>query len=700
MRTCVQSLVFGSVPLVAALCLASEAERLPLSQRTVFSGEYPRAIFFRSMERTTLPYEQWEKSFDSLMGFIGQALPDQMSDHIDGIPPQVAEYYRRFKQRHPEQLVLIHVNGLSQVPTRRTMHDFPGHWLYFEGSKVLGEVPASKGQTTLKVANTKLFTLQAGFTRDRPDHIGLCALDAAGKPDWRKAEYVRLVSIDKAAGALTVERAMFGSRPIALGAGQGYAAALVTHGPWNRERGELEWQYNFSTECPRDDKGRNASDMYIEYLAQALGKGGLVENADGVAFDVMYLTPQILGGQWRFRLPDFDADGKGEDFRKDTTYMAGENEFYRKLRKALGKDYILTSDVQELDNQRAFSILNGGESENWLTHNDPLTKHWSSGINRNLFWEDRALPPTFNYLNHKFSPPNMPSRRADKEAFQQIPFNQHRLKIAAAVLSGAAVTCNRPATDSFGIWDELVQGQERKLGWLGKPVGPTTRLVTSAKPLLPTDWTKPDGLIAHLKGEKARFTRDGEAVRIDSTAEGEARFELRGIPLQGPDLTLLAKVRAAPRKGVPAEYARLLFASAGEKGIPVPNAERGRLTEDNREYALVDGKPFGAVFCFKNLKGSSVDVEFSLESNEPMWLESVAAVAAPDVMYREFERGLVIANPGVGSFKCNLAELLPGRSYRRILGTARQDPQTNNGQPVGGWLELPALDALFLLRTK
>jgi len=510
------------------------AERLPLSQRTVFSGANPRAIFFRSMERAIMPYEQWEQGCDGLMGFIGQALPDQLSDHVNGIPPQVAEYYHRFKERHSEQLVLIHINGLSQVPTLRTMHDFPGHWLYFEGAKVWGDVPASKAPTTLKVANTKLFTLKAGFLRNRPDHIGLCALDAAGKPDWRKAEYVCLISIDQAADTITVERAMFGSQPIALQAGQGYAAALVTHGPWNREHGELEWQYNFSTECPRDEQGHNAADMFVEYLTRALGKGGPLENADGVAFDVMYLTPQILGGQWRFRMPDFNADGKGEDYHTDTTYMAGENEFYRKLRKALGQDYLLTSDVQELDNQRALGILNGGESENWLTHTDPLTKHWSSGINRNLFWEDRALPPTFNYLNHKFSPPNRPSRAPDNVSFQAIPFNQHRLKMAAAVLSGMVVTCNRSATDSFGIWDELVQGKDRKVGWLGKAVSPMTRLVSRAPALLSSEWTKPDGLISHLQGEKVRFISDDNTVRIDSTTKGEVRFEIYGIPLQGP----------------------------------------------------------------------------------------------------------------------------------------------------------------------
>ena len=87
-----------------------------------------------------------------------------------------------------------------------------------------------------------------------------------------------------------------------------------------------------------------------------------------------------------------------------------------------------------------------------------------------------------------------------------------------------------------------------------------------------------------------------------------------------------------------------------------------------------------------------------LESHEAMWIESLAAYAAADAMYREFERGLVIANPGSRSNTFELDKLLPGRRYRRIAGSESQDPQTNNGQPVGATIELPALDALFLIR--
>ena len=683
----------GFVAAFFCLCALTTvaAGRLPLDERTIFQGNHPRTIFFRVVEHPRNNYEVWENKFRGQMGFIGQALPDQLSDHVNGISPALAGRYARFKKQHPKQVVLLHLNGLSQVPTTRMMDDFPGHWLYFEGARVLEDVPADRGQSTFRVSDTSLFTMEAGFGKNRPDHLGLCALHESGKPDWSRAEYARLVGIDKKAGTITVKRAQFRSEPMALQADRGYAAALVTHGPWNRERGELEWHYNYSTMCPRDGKGRNAADMYVDYLASALGPSGKLHNIDGVAFDVMYIVPQVLRGQWRFRMPDYDADGDGERWFKDSTYLAGLNQFYRKLREALGEDRIITSDVQELDNQRAFGILNGGESENWLTHTDPQTEHWSSGMNRNLFWKKHAHRPTFNYLNHKFSPPDTTSPRAKKKAFQPIPYNQHRLKIASAVLCGMVVTNNR-------IWDELVCGKDRKIGWLGKTAGPMVRLARSARPALDGELTTPSGLLKHLHGEGVSFRKEGNEVRVETSAQENLRFEIRDIPLDGPDLTLFATMRAADRKNFPPEHARVLFASTGPKDVPHPGLMRHHIKNENRDFTFLNESEFTAVFHFRNLEGRSLDVEFCLESNEPMWLEDVRAYSAPDAIYREFENGLVLANPGTTPFTFDLAELLPGRSYRRISGTAGQDPETNNGKPVGDRVTLPPLDALFLKR--
>ena len=59
----------------------------------------------------------------------------------------------------------------------------------------------------------------------------------------------------------------------------------------------------------------------------------------------------------------------------------------------------------------------------------------------------------------------------------------------------------------------------------------------------------------------------------------------------------------------------------------------------------------------------------------------------------------MLANPSRAPYEFDLARLAPGRAYRRFMGTARQDTQTNNGQPVERRVTLGERDGLFLLRV-
>jgi hypothetical protein len=95
-----------------------------------------------------------------------------------------------------------------------------------------------------------------------------------------------------------------------------------------------------------------------------------------------------------------------------------------------------------------------------------------------------------------------------------------------------------------------------------------------------------------------------------------------------------------------------------------------------------------------------VNLSFEVEGNEPVVLKSVAAHAHPDVVCRMFEGGVVLANPSRKPYTFDLDTLSPGRKYRRIQGTATQDTQTNNGQPVVGKVTVGERDALFLVRVK
>ena len=69
-------------------------------------------------------------------------------------------------------------------------------------------------------------------------------------------------------------------------------------------------------------------------------------------------------------------------------------------------------------------------------------------------------------------------------------------------------------------------------------------------------------------------------------------------------------------------------------------------------------------------------------------------------MYREFEHGLVLANPSDHPYEFDLAELFPGESFTRIQGSANQDRETNDGSPVDGKVRLQARDGLFLARVR
>ncbi len=80
-----------------------------------------------------------------------------------------------------------------------------------------------------------------------------------------------------------------------------------------------------------------------------------------------------------------------------------------------------------------------------------------------------------------------------------------------------------------------------------------------------------------------------------------------------------------------------------------------------------------------------------------MTLRALSVYAASDARARLFERGLVLANPGLASCAFDVARLAPGRAYRRIRATEGQDAAANSGAPVGASVALGPLEGLFLV---
>ena len=127
---------------------------------------------------------------------------------------------------------------------------------------------------------------------------------------------------------------------------------------------------------------------------------------------------------------------------------------------------------------------------------------------------------------------------------------------------------------------------------------------------------------------------------------------------------------------------------------------RRAVAEPIRHMTFLDAEPFTSTFYFSAIRSPQVDLEFVVEGSEPVWLEGVTAHTHPDAMARVFEHGLVAANPSPRPCALGLANLAPGRSFRRLQGSSRQDPRTNNGQPVVGPLTLGPKDALFVAEAE
>ena len=834
-----------------------------LDSLRVMQDQYPRVFFFRAVEGLAsnpgVPYERWDATCRRLMGIEGKVLDEE----IPGRSKRNIDFFTRFKREHPEQLVLLHYNGNSRDPRFETEDFFAGHFIYFNGARILEDVPAEEGETDIKVDDPALFQTEMGRYKWSNDDVGLCALDDDRKPDWHRSEQVQLISIDRGRSMIRVKRGCYGTRPTAFSAGKSYAAAHATEGPWGRKSNIL-WYYNYSTRCPRDERGHTCNDVHAGELAARFLPGGRLEAFDGLEFDVLHHEH----GSGRTRGLDCDADGLIDNgvFDGVNQYGIGVVEFCRRLREKMGTDRLILADGMGGRNQRAFGILNGIESEGWPMLNDWEINDWSGGLNRHFFWAKNGAEPIFNYVNHKFTTAGpTPGSRVTPE----VPFSVHRLVFASCMFTDSAICYSfsppKQRTEMLGIWDELHKGAESELGWLGGPVGPPVRLARSEPDVLEGRGSPMTAQLAErFTGNSVRFSLEngGLTVTGDDADADSMRFQLTGIPAGRPDLFVSVTADGQGRENQPSEIARRMWVgitpprgqltsaelpTAGmclrgkEEQILEPDSganlrwapkmelggqrrdcyathppygaggvgysfwqrqvdvpRDGRLefltgmgpkspersdgvwfrvlladitdTTDGRplEYRRIfehsqrasqwtphrvslaewsgrrvslkfvadcgpndnsttdhaywadvavvgpqgregwtapvehmtwlNAREFTSIFYFKDVRSESIDLQFWVEGTEPIRIASIAAHRHPDAVYREFQHGLVLANPSPRDYTFDLDKLLPGQKFRRLQGTPLQDPEANDGSPVGGEVTLGPSEGLFLVK--
>jgi hypothetical protein len=189
---------------------------------------------------------------------------------------------------------------------------------------------------------------------------------------------------------------------------------------------------------------------------------------------------------------------------------------------------------------------------------------------------------------------------------------------------------------------------------------------------------------------------DGDFVEIFRKTTNQHRWQPQAVSLAAfakRQVQFKFVADCGPNDNATTDHARW-----GDVKIAQVGLADHQVTEEKQYMTWVNNRLFKSYFYFHHIKSPKVDLDFQIEGPEPVVLKGLTAHAAADAMLRVFEGGIVIANPSREEYTFDLQALAPGRRYRRIQATSRQDVEANNGKSVGRYVTLGERDALFLVR--
>lgn len=654
------------------LCISvTTAQKLENSE--LFEETYPRAMYFRVAEfnlRTQYSgrlnkYKEWRDRFSDLSGIMGKTEYEELLRNNPH--EQIYQWFRRYKRDFPEKLVIVHFNGRGRIPNYKIDKFSAGHWSYFEGCDVLSNLPSGNSLDFNKtmwidVADGTRFRTDNGSRNRTKDDITLVRKKEDGTFDWENAEYVRLIEV--AGNRIRIDRAMFGSKGIEFKSGETYAAPHVMGGPWG-ETGNMVWYYNLSTTCPKDKNGKTGADILLEELASNFSKGGRWETFDGIQFDVMMDNPTTGYHEPRRALgerADTDGDGKQDNgmINSINEFGLGVYDFINRLRERVGPDKIIAADGRELGCQKVGNkVFNGVEMEGLPEQRPYGWATWSTVYNTLSIWKNLSAKPDFNYAAFRYNNPD----KLDQETL----FRYYRLGFALNAFTETFMAVNSWTTlTGIPNVQEVFENPEIKepIGWLGKPIGSPVH-ITDNKEMHP-DILQGAGSPITLNlldstTQKPYFRFNDYVINNDiirvHPSDGRANIEFRlyDVPYYDKQAYIEIKLRSVQgNPNYPDGYNRML------QVLSVGNGQRYKImllpvTNDWNTYRIY--------FCDTYDPMLDMPIEFCREGHDklellfritdiidPVEIASITVQNAPEVIYREFEKGHVIANLSVDPY--------------------------------------------------
>jgi hypothetical protein len=605
---------------LASFCLFdSQAGQETPAQLDIFSDKPLKQMYFRYAEGSLrhAPSEKWIKRWSRFDGVVLKAFGEE-GGYFGNKERQTL---RQFKQQYPSKALLLHFNGRARDPLFPLIKGQARDYLYFAGTKSSSNISSSETISTISVKNPSVFAMTRSLPEGVYDDVVIVKYDRSNGIDWTQYEHAKLLEVDVEKRQIKVQRDITNKGRIALRAGQAHIARHAAKGPFFPKSKQRLWEYNWFAAADAYNASHSLQRSLIDFLVAQL----TVSHSffDGVSIDVLTETRLSRTGGYPGLL-DLDQDGDGDipTPASDLKHAKSMYQFLRNLRAALPSDKLIIADGDYV-NQRAMDYVNGIESEGWPNYRDPQLVQWSSGLNKQLYWNQFGLLPHLSYFK-------LAAYFDDNNAKINPTDNVRRLTVAAAVLTDSIVVpAHRPHGLPFHKWPEF-----RPLKNLGKALGEVKTLRTSqAKNVI--SFGMAAKRIEQALVLKTKFKSESEFITFENVSE-EKPLCLK-VDTDNQEFTLSLNAKITPEPELPASRPKIISITAG------PNSPELK--------GFVGAYFFESQYYFTAATAPTVCL--SLESPGSLMVKNLDVFKGADIRYREFENAVLIANPSTQAMRLN-----------------------------------------------